>query len=195
MRRFWEMLSHFHANIVNFADIGRSFGISDTTVRHYIEILQGTFMVRVLQPWSINIGKRVVKRPQIYVRDSGIFHSLINIETGNALKSHPKLGSSWEGFALENVCRSINKADNTLYFWATHGGAEVDLYWQHDGKSWACEFKFSDAPQMTKSMASACEDLKLEKLWVVYPGDKQFRINEKVEVLPLSKIPTDWKYE
>ncbi|MEW6041978.1 MAG: ATP-binding protein [Elusimicrobiota bacterium] len=194
LRRFWQMISHYHGNIVNFSDIGRSFGIADTTVRHYIEILQGTFMVRTLQPWSVNIGKRLVKRPKIYIRDSGLYHSLLSIETEKALQCHPKLGASWEGFALDAVCRSISKQDNAFCFWATHAGAEVDLFWQHDGKNWACEFKFSDAPQMTKSMKSAIENLNLERLWIIYPGDKKYVLHKRIMVLPFRQVPTYWRY-
>ena len=194
LRRFWQMLSFYHGNIVNLSEIGRSFGISDTTVSHYIEVLQGTFMVRLLQPWHVNIGKRLVKRPKLYIRDTGLYHSLLSLETEKSLFTNPKLGSSWEGFALDCVWRSIGKADELAYFWATHSGAEVDLFWQHEGEHWACEFKYSDAPTMTKSMHISLENLKLEKLWVIYPGKKRYFIHEKVEVFPLSDIPAYWKY-
>ncbi len=194
LRRFWHMVSHYHGNIINFAEIGRSFGIADTTVRHYIDILVGTFMLRILQPWYMNLGKRLVKRPKLYFRDSGIFHSLLAIETPEILYRHPKLGNSWEGFALDCVWRSVGKPDEQAYFWATHSGAEVDLFWQHQAKSWACEFKFSDAPTLTKSMLSALEALNLEKLWVIYPGSTKYDIHEKIEVLPLKDIPSNWEY-
>jgi len=194
LRRFWQMVSHYHGNIINFSEIGRSFGIADTTVRHYIDILVGTFMVRTLQPWYVNVSKRLVKRPKLYFRDSGIFHTLLAIETQEALYRHPKLGSSWEGFALDCVWRSIGKSDEQAYFWATHSGAEVDLFWQHDGKHWACKFKFADAPTITKSMLSAISTLSLEKLWVIYPGSTKYQIHEKIEVLPLKSISGKWEY-
>jgi uncharacterized protein len=194
LRRFWQMVSHYHGNLINFSEIGRSFGIADTTVRHYIDILVGTFMIRTLQPWYINIGKRLVKRPKLYFCDSGIFHTLLAIETPEALYRHPKLGSSWEGFALDCVWRSIGKPDEQAYFWATHSGAEVDLFWQHNGKQWACEFKFADAPTLTKSMRSALTSLNLEKLWVIYPGNTQYYIHEQIEVLPLKNLPAYWEY-
>jgi uncharacterized protein len=194
LRRFWQMVSHYHGNLSNFSEIGRSFGIADTTVRHYIDILVGTFMIRTLQPWYINIGKRLVKRPKLYFCDSGIFHTLLAIETPEALYRHPKLGSSWEGFALDCVWRSIGKPDEQAYFWATHSGAEVDLFWQHNGKQWACEFKFADAPTLTKSMRSALTSLNLEKLWVIYPGNTQYYIHEQIEVLPLKNLPAYWEY-
>lgn len=195
LRRFWQMLSFYHGQILNFSELGRSFGIADTTIRHYLDILKGTFMIRLLQPWFVNIGKRLVKRPKMYIRDSGIFHTLLSIETEKALLRHPKLGSSWEGFALECVLRSIHKPDEQVYFWATHSGAEVDLFWQHDGKNWACEFKFSDAPKLTKSMKSALESLELGKLWVVYPGKTHYKLHPKVIVLPLQMVPSFWNYD
>jgi predicted AAA+ superfamily ATPase len=195
LRRFWQMVSHYHGNIINFSEIGRSFGIADTTVRSYIDILVGTFMVRTLQPWHINIGKRLVKRPKLYFYDSGIFHSLLALETQEALYRHPKLGSSWEGFALDCVWRSIGKSNENAYFWATHSGAEVDLFWRHNGKHWACEFKFADAPTLTKSMHSALTTLELEKLWVIYPGNARYPIHEKIEVLPLRDIQGYWDYD
>ncbi len=194
LRRFWQMVSHYHGNLINFSEIGRSFGIADTTVRHYIDILVGTFMIRILQPWHVNVGKRLVKRPKLYFRDSGIFHTLLAIETQEALFRHPKLGSSWEGFALDCVWRSIGKPDEQAYFWATHSGAEVDLFWQHDGKHWACEFKFADAPTITKSMLYAISTLNLEKLWVIYPGSTKYQIHEQIEVLPLKEISGKWVY-
>lgn len=195
LRRFWYMVSHYHGNLINFAEIGRSFGIADTTVRHYIDILMGTFMIRTLQPWYVNISKRLVKRPKLYFCDSGIFHVLLAIETPEALYRHPKLGSSWEGFALDCVWRSIGKPDEQAYFWATHSGAEVDLFWQHNGKCWACEFKFADAPTLTKSMRSAFTTLNLEKLWVIYPGNARYPLHEQIEVIPLKDIPDHWEYQ
>lgn len=194
LRRFWQMVSHYHGNIVNLSEIGRSLGMADTTVRHYIDILVGTFMVRTLQPWYMNVGKRLVKRPKLYFRDSGIFHTLLALETDEALRQHPKLGSSWEGFALDCVWRSIGKAEESAYFWATHSGAEVDLFWQHDGQSWACEFKYADAPTLTPSMLSALTTLNLAKLWVIYPGNVKYPIHERVEVVPLCDISGYWEY-
>lgn len=194
LRRFWQMLSHYHGGIVNLSELGRSFGMADTTIHGYLEILKGTFMIRLLQPWYQNIGKRLVKRPKVYFKDSGIFHSLLSVETEKGLHSHPKLGASWEGFALDTVWRSVNKPDENAYFWSTHSGAEVDLFWQHNGKNWACEFKYSDAPVLTKSMASAMVDLKLDKLWIVYPGNKRYKVHESIEVLPFSEIPDRWMY-
>jgi predicted AAA+ superfamily ATPase len=194
LRRFWTMLSHYHSQILNYAELGRSFGVSDMTVRKYCDILEGTFMVRILQPWSVNIGKRLVKRPKLYLRDSGLFHALVSIETAEQLHASPRLGASWEGFALDGVCRTLDKEDGELYFWHTHAGAELDLFWQAEGRNWGVEFKYEDAPRLTRSMKTAVEDLELERLWVVYPGKATYRLTEKVQVIPLADIRETWNY-
>ena len=194
LRRFWTMLSHYHGQILNYAELGRSFGVSDMTVRKYCDILEGTFMVRILQPWFVNIGKRLVKRPKLYLRDSGLFHALLSIETPEQLYASPRLGASWEGFALDCVCRTLDKEDGGLYFWHTHAGAELDLFWQAEGRNWGVEFKYEDAPRLTRSMKTAVEDLELERLWVVYPGKAAYRLTEKVQVLPLADIRETGNY-
>lgn len=186
LRRFWLMLSHYHAQIINYAELGRSFGISDMTVRKYVDILSSTFMIRILPPWYVNIGKRLVKRPKIYLRDSGIFHSLLSVDTREELNSHPKLGASWEGFALEMVSRKIGKSARNLFFWKSHAGAELDLFWQDRGKNWGVEFKYADAPKLTKSMQISINDLELEHLWVVYPGAESYPLSDKITVSPVS---------
>ncbi len=188
LRRFWIMISHYHGQIVNFSEIGRSFGVSDMTIRKYMDILEGAFMLRVLQPWYNNIGKRVVKRPKIYLRDSGLYHRLLSIGQEKELLNHPKQGASWEGFALENMICFLCLKPQEAFFWSTHSGAEVDLFWQSKGKNWAVEFKYSDAPVLTKSMQSAVETLELSHLWVVYPGDKEYSITAKVTAVPLQNI-------
>jgi len=195
LRRFWIMLSHYHGQILNYAELGRSFGISDMSARKYCDILEGTFMIRILQPWSVNIGKRLVKRPKLYLRDSGLFHALLSIETPEQLYTSPRLGASWEGFALDCVCRTLEKEDGDLFFWHTHAGAELDLFWQAGGQNLGVEFKYEDAPRLTRSMRTAVEDLKLERLWVIYPGKKAYRLAENVQVLPLADIPDAWNYK
>ncbi len=194
LRRFWIMLSHYHAHILNYAEMGRSFGVSDMTIRKYCDILEGTFMIRILQPWFVNIGKRLVKRPKLYLRDSGLFHALQSIETPDQLYASPRLGASWEGFALDCVCRTLEKEDGDLYFWNTHAGAELDLFWQARGQSWGVEFKYEDAPRLTRSMKTAVEDLKLEQLWVVYPGKAAYPLTEKIRVIPLADVRDTWNY-
>jgi len=188
LRRFWIMLSHYHGQILNYAELGRSFGISDMTVRRYVDILAGTFMVRVLQPWHANVGKRLVKRPKVYLRDSGLFHALQDVATMAQLRTHNKLGASWEGFALECVCQSIDREETELYFWRTHAGAQVDLLWQQEGRLHAVECKYADAPRLTRSMRSVVADLELAHLWVVYPGAARYRLSEDVTVVPLREI-------
>lgn len=189
------MLSHYHGQIINYSEIGRSFGMTDMTIRRYIALLEGMFMLRVLQPWHINVSKRLVKRPKIYLRDSGVFHSLQTIGSMKELDANPKLGASWEGFALEHVAKMIGKKDDELFFWATHAGAEVDLFWKNGGSSWAVEFKYADAPSLTPSMKSAVKDLKLKHLWVVYPGKQRYSLSKEVTVVPFPSLGNSWEYQ
>ena len=195
LRRFWTMLCHYHGQVLNYAELARAFGISDMTVRRYLDILEATFMVRLLQPWQVNIGKRLVKRPKLYLRDSGILHALLAIRSPRDLAAHNKLGASWEGFALEVAARAIGKRNEELAFWATHNNAEVDLFWQEHGRNWAVEVKYADAPRLTLSMASAMADLELTHLWVVYPGDRTYPLAEGVSTLPITGIGACWRYE
>ena len=188
LRRFWTMLAHYHGQIVNYSEIGRNFGISDKTVRHYLDILQGTFMIRLLQPWYVNLGKRLVKSPKLYFRDSGIFHSLLSLTTQKEIESHPRLGASWEGFVIETVCRHLRRSEIMPYFWSTHSGAEVDLFWQSRGKNFAVEAKYGDAPRFTESMRSALKDLELAHLWVIYPGSEKYELHENVTVVPMKEF-------
>lgn len=194
LRRFWTMLCHYHGQILNHAEFARSFGVSDLTVRRYLEILEGTFMIRLLQPRYVNIGKRLVKRPKLYLRDSGLLHALLAIHDERDLTSHNKLGASWEGFALEVAARAIGKRNEELAFWATHSGAEVDLFWQEHGKNWAIEVKYADAPRLTPSMAAALKDLDLVHLWILYPGDRAYPLAPQVGALPLAAVPNRWIY-
>lgn len=186
LRRFWNMLAHYHGQIWNASELGRALGLTDKTVRHYLDILTETFMVRQLQPWYINIGKRQVRSPKIYMRDSGIFHSLVSITDKKTLWSHPKVGASWEGFMLEQILRRTGKTD--VYFWATYSGAEVDLIIIAKGKKYGVEFKWNEQPYLTKSMQSAKHDLVLEKLWVVYPGKRTYKIDNQVIVVPSADL-------
>ncbi|KAA3609783.1 MAG: ATP-binding protein [Calditrichaeota bacterium] len=194
LRRFWTMLSHYHGQVLNYAELGRAFGISDMSIRKYIDILEGTFMIRVLQPWFSNLSKRIVKRPKIYFRDSGLFHSLISIETIDQIYEHNKIGASWEGFAIEQACNCIGKDAQEYYFWRTHAGTEVDLFWQDAGKNWAIEFKYSDAPRLTPSMKNAIVDLNLAHLWIIYPGSTEYKIAKNISVIPLQNLKDDWEY-
>lgn len=185
LRKFWIILSNYHGQVINYSEIGRIFGISDTTVKKYIDILSGTFMVRILQPWHANINKRLVKNPKIYIRDSGIFHCLLTISSWMDLSNSNKIGASWEGFAIEQIVKSIKKRPQEVYFWKTHSGAELDLFWQDKGKNWGVEFKYSDAPTATKSMHISISDLELEHLWVIYPGKENYKLSSKITVSSL----------
>lgn len=194
LRRFWMMLCHYHGQVINYAEFARSFGVSDMAVRRYLEILQGTFMVRILQPWHMNVSKRLVKRPKVYLRDSGLLHTLLSIRSAKDLAAHNKLGASWEGFALEAAVRSIGKRAEETFFWATHAGAEVDLFWQEHGRNWAIEVKYADAPRLTPSMKSAIEDLALAHLWVLYPGDRTYPLAKSITALPMQALGPSWAY-
>ena len=185
LRRFWVMLAHYHGNIFNASELGRSFGASDVTMRKYLDLLTGTFMIRQLQPWHENISKRQVKTPKIYFRDSGIFHSLLNIENSQDLQMNPKLGASWEGFALEEIIRIHRARNEDCYFWSTYAEAELDLLIYEKSGFQAFEFKYTDAPKMTKSMQIALNDLGLDHIYIVYPGDKDYPISEKITAIGL----------
>ena len=186
LHRFWIMLAHIHGQIWNAAQLATSLGLSSMTMRRYLDILQGAYMVRVLTPWHENIKKRQVKSPKVYIQDSGLFHSLIEIRDPRTLLRHPKLGSSWEGFALDQILRHFPV--QTPYFWATHAGAELDLFFTTNGKRYGFEFKYSDAPSTTRSMHIALEELQLEHLFVIYPGSKTYPLQPKITVIPLSQI-------
>lgn len=174
LRRFWSMLAHYHANIFNSAELGRSLEISHTAIRHYLDILTGTFMLRQLQPWFENSKKRQVKSPKIYFRDTGILQSLLGISSETELRNNPKIGAVWEGFALEQIIVTQEINPNDCYFWATHAGAELDLLIMQQGKRIGFEFKYSSTPTLTKSMKIASEDLQLDQLYVIYPGQHEF---------------------
>lgn len=185
LRRFWTMLAHYHGNIFNAAELARSFAASDTTIRRYLDLLTDTFMIRQLQPWHENIKKRQVKAPKIYFRDSGILHAILNLRTHADLLLYPKLGASWEGFAMEEIIRIHQARNEDCYFWSTYSGAEIDLMIYQGGKFTAFEFKFSDAPKMTKSMHSALHDLPIDQLYIIFPGSKNYHLSEKVRVIAL----------
>lgn len=184
--RFWAMLAHYHGQVWNAADPARSLGVSEGTVRRYLDWLTQAFLVRQLQPWHANLGKRQVKSPKLYFRDSGLLHELLGVADAAALARHPRSGASWEGFALEQVLRLAQPDE--AYFWATHAGAELDLLMIKDGRRVGVEFKRGDAPSVTASMRTALADLALETLYVVYPGDRRYRMAENVEAVPLWSV-------
>ena len=186
MRRFWTMLAHSHGQTWNAAEMGRSMGLSDKTVRSYLDILTGTFMIRQLQPWFENLGKRQVKAPKIYFRDTGLLHSLLDIPDKHSLLGHPKVGASWEGFALEQALQILHP--NAAYFWGTHAGAELDLVFQFQGKRYGMEIKFNEAPSLTPSMRIASSELALDHLWIVYPGSETYPVTKNITALPLKNL-------
>jgi uncharacterized protein len=184
--RFWTMLAHYHGQVWNGAEIARSLGISQVTVRRYLDILEGVFMLRVLQPWHTNIQKRQVKSPKVYFRDSGLLHYLLGIKSEFDLYNHPKSGASWEGYAIEETIKALSP--DQVYFWATHSGAELDLLVIKDGKRIGVECKRLDAPRLTPSMQIAIEALELAELIVIYPGMLSYPMNEKIRVVSLSSL-------
>jgi predicted AAA+ superfamily ATPase len=186
MRRFWGMLAHLNGQIWNAAHPARSLGVNEGTVRRHLDWLTQTFMVRQLQPWFENIGKRQVKAPKIYFRDTGLLHELLGIADEAALLSHPKSGASWEAFALEQMLRLA--APDEAWFWATHAGAELDLLMMKDGRRVGVEFKRMDAPRLTPSMRIAMSDLRLDALYAVYPGARRYALADGVEAVPLSAL-------
>ena len=192
LRRFWMMLAHYHGNLFNASEIGRALGINYKTVQHYLDILTGTFMIRELPPWFENISKRQVKASKIYFRDSGVLHSLLGISSYSALLTSPKIGASWEGFALEEIIRLHQAKVEECYFWATHGEAELDLLIIKNGKRLGFEFKYTDAPKMTKSMVVAQEYLGLDQLTIIYPGKHRFPVGRNIHAIGLERYMVDF---
>jgi predicted AAA+ superfamily ATPase len=186
LRRFWTMLSHYHGQVFPASEIGRSLQIADTTARRYLDLLTGTFLIRQLRPWYYNTRKRVVKRPKLYFRDSGLLHTLMSVSNRNDLFHHPRLGASWEGFALEQVIHALRLTDEQAYFWAVHTGAELDLVFQKKGKTWGMEIKWTDSPTVTRSVHSGLGELGLEHVWIVHPGEGIRRLDTRVTALGLN---------
>lgn len=191
LHRFWMMLAHYHGQIWNASEFGRSFGVADTTVRRYLDLLTATFVVRQLAPWHENLGKRQVKSPKVYLADSGLLHALLGLETARDVEAHPKLGASWEGFALDAVTRRLGARPGECFFWATHAGAELDLLVVRGQRRLGFEFKRTDAPKATKSMRTALADLALERLVVVHAGEHGFPLDRRIRAVALSEIETE----
>ena len=188
LRKFWIMICHYHGGIFNASELGKSLGISYHTAKHYLEILEGTFMIRVLQPWYENLKKRQVKTPKIYFRDSGIYHTLLGLNNNELLSHSPKLGASWEGFALEQIIRFYKVEPEECYFWASHSTAEIDLLIFKNGRRIGFEFKYTDTPKITPSMKLSLEYLKLDQIKVIFPGNIKFKLSEQIEAVGLESL-------
>lgn len=187
LRRLWVMLAHVQGGTLNASDIGRSLGLTNKTIQHYLDILTGTFMVRQLKPWFENIGKRQVKAPKIYIRDTGILHSLLGIKSTGDLLVHPKLGASWESFAIEQIITQSGMDAEDCYYWATHQGAELDVLIHKDGKRLGYEIKYTSAPRLTKSMQIAAHDLRLDHLSVIYPGKIDYPLAKGIDAVAFER--------
>jgi predicted AAA+ superfamily ATPase len=186
LQRFWTMLAHYHGQTWNAAEPARALGVSESSTRRYLDLLSDAFMIRQLQPWHANLRKRQVKAPKVYLRDSGLLHQLLGIETDKALLSHPKLGASWEGFVIEQVLAA--EPHDEAFFWATHQGAEIDLLLRRGERLYGVECKRTDAPRMSPSIRIALDDLKLERVAVLYPGPRRFPLDDRVEAVPVSQL-------
>ena len=184
--RFWMMLAHYHGQIWNAAEAARSLDVDQTTARRYLDLLEGVYMIRQLQPWFANVKKRQIKSPKIYFRDSGLLHQLLGIRTERDLLTHPKSGASWEGYAIEEILKIVRPDE--AYFWRTHNGAELDLLAIKNGRRFGFECKWTDAPRLTPSMKTAIKDLKLDRLTVIYPGDRFYSLPERVQAVPLAEL-------
>lgn len=186
MRRFWSMVAHYHGQTWNGAELARALAVNESTVRRYLDLMSGVFMIRQIPPWFENLGKRQVKAPKVYVRDSGLLHALLGIGNQRDLEGHPKVGASWEGYAVEDVLKHVRPDE--AYYWKTHNGAELDLLLFKDGRRIGVECKRADAPVLTPSMRIALSDLQLDRLYVLYPGEKGYSLGKKAEVVPLAKF-------
>ncbi len=191
LRRFWTMIAHYHGQVWNGAELARAFGVSAMTVRRYLDLFTSALVLRQLQPWFENLGKRQVKSPKVYVADSGLLHSLLSLTTRDDLDRHPKVGASWEGFVLREVIERLGARPEEVFFWATHAGAEIDLLVVRGQRRFGFELKRTAAPRMTPSIRTALDDLQLERVDLIYPGDATFPLAERVRALALSRLAED----
>lgn len=191
LRRFWMMLAHYHGQVWNASELARSFGVGHTTIQRYLDVLTDTFMVRQLQSWYENIGKRQVKAPKIYIRDSGLLHALLGLGAAREIESHPKVGASWEGFALDVIVSRIAARPEECFFWATHSGAELDLLVVRGNRRLGFEFKRTTAPTVTRSMRAALQDLRLDEIVIVHAGSRSYSLDRRIKAIPLHRILDD----
>lgn len=193
LRRFWTMLAHYHGQVWNASEFARSFGVADTTVRNYLDLLTSALVIRQLLPWHENISKRQVRAPKVYIADSGVLHTLLNLRTQTDLEGHPKVGASWEGFVLGQIIRQLGARPDECFFWATHGGAELDLLVLSGQQRLGFEVKRTTSPRLTASMRNALSDLKLRRLDVIHAGEQTFPLEKKVQAVTLSRLLEDLK--
>jgi hypothetical protein len=186
LHRFWTMVAHYHGQAWNAAEPARALGVNPSTMRRHLDLLTDALVLRQLQPWHANVGKRQIKSPKIYVRDSGLLHQLLGIETEKALLTHPKVGASWEGFVIEQVLAA--ESHDEAWFWATHQGAEIDLLLRRGDRLLGVECKRADAPRLTPSIRTAMADLGLERVAVIYPGSRRYALGDRVEAVPLAAL-------
>jgi predicted AAA+ superfamily ATPase len=191
LRRFWTMLAHYHSQVWNSSEFARSFGVADTTARNYLDLLSSALVVRQLRPWHENLAKRQVKAPKVYLADSGILHALLNVQSKTDLEGHPKIGASWEGFAIGQVIRQLRARAEECYFWATHSGAELDLLVVRGRKRIGVEVKRTASPRVTPSMRIALSDLRLQMLYVIHAGGSSHQLEPRILALPLSRLLTE----
>jgi hypothetical protein len=191
LSRFWSMLAHYHGQVWNSAEFARAFGVSDKTVRHYLDTLHAAQVVTVLPPWHENIRKRQVKSPKVYVRDSGVLHGLLGVRERRDLDRHPKVGASWEGFLLRQVAQHLGATAEECFFWATHSGAELDLLWVRGRRRWGFEFKRTSSPKLTSSLKAAIETLRLQKAFLVHAGDRSFPLHRQVTAVAAARLLDD----
>ena len=191
MSRFWAMLAHYHAQVWNASEIGRAFGVTDKTVRSYLDVLSAGLVVRQLRPWHANIAKRQVKSPKVYIRDSGLLHGLLDIRDRRDLDRHPKVGASWEGMMLQQVTARLGADPDDCFFWATHSGAELDLLVVRGRMRWGFEFKRSSAPTLTRSLTAALDTLQLSRAFIIHAGDHTFQLHERVTAIPAARLLED----
>lgn len=192
MERFWTMIAHYHAQLWNGSELGRAFGMSQHAMRRYLDVLEATFMVRVLKPWSANLAKRQVKTPKVYIRDCGLLHKLLDVRDRTALERHPKVGASWEGFVIENIVRALGADDSQCYFWAAHSGAEIDLVVQgRGGRLRGFEIKRTSSPAVTRSMHTAMIDLGLRSIDLIHAGDETFPLAKGIQAVAAARLLDD----
>ena len=191
MRRFWNMLAHYHGQTWNASDFSRSFGVADTTVRRYLDILTSAFLIRQLQPWFANISKRQVKAPKVYLTDSGLLHGLLNLTTADDVAGHPKSGASWEGFVIGQIIAHLGAEPNECFYWATHGGAELDLLIVRGRIRRGFEVKLTTAPVITPSMRSSLHDLGLDAIDVIHAGEETFPLSENIRAVAVARLTED----